>query len=96
MKLVIEIDEEEYEMVLLKMNTSVIAKSCSEAENIIANGIPLPKNHGRLIDADKLNKKKKYQFQTQSGAFSKSEWFIKADDLFNAPTIIEAEGGDKE
>ena len=37
----------------------------------------LPKGHGRLIDADKLNRKKKYCFQTESGAFPKSEWFIK-------------------
>ena len=41
----------------------------------------------RLIDADKLNRKKKYLFQTQGGCFPKSEWFIKADDLFAAPTI---------
>lgn len=41
----------------------------------------------RLIDADKLNKKKKYLFQTESGAFPKSEYFIKADDLFSAPTV---------
>lgn len=40
----------------------------------------------RYIDADKLNKKKKYSFQTQGGCFPKSEWFIKADDLFAAPT----------
>lgn len=41
----------------------------------------------RLVDADKLNKKKKYLFQTESGAFPKSEYFIKADDLFSAPTV---------
>lgn len=41
----------------------------------------------RLIDADKLNRKKKYVFQTQNGCFPKSEWFIKADDLFAAPTV---------
>ena len=40
----------------------------------------------RYIDADKLNKKKKYSFQTQGLPFPKSEWFIKADDLFSAPT----------
>lgn len=40
----------------------------------------------RYIDADKLNKKKKYLFQTQGMPFPKSEWFIKADDLFSAPT----------
>lgn len=42
---------------------------------------------GRLIDVDKLNKKKKYLFKTESGAFPKSEWFIKANDLFSAPTV---------
>lgn len=41
----------------------------------------------RLIDADKLNRKKKYLIQTQGGCFPKSEWFIKADDLFAAPTV---------
>lgn len=41
----------------------------------------------RLIDADKLNKKKKYLFQTKGLPFPKSEWFIKVDDLFSAPTI---------
>lgn len=40
----------------------------------------------RYINADKLNRKKKYQFQTQGIPFPKSEWFIKADDLFSAPT----------
>ena len=39
----------------------------------------------RYINADKLNKKKKYSFQTQGGCFPKSEWFIKADDFFAAP-----------
>ena len=41
----------------------------------------------RLIDANALNRKKKYSFQTVGGCFPKSEWFIKADDLFSAPTV---------
>lgn len=41
----------------------------------------------RLIDANKLNRKKKYLFETSGLPFPKSEWFIKADDLFSAPTI---------
>ncbi len=56
----------------------------------------LPKGHGRLIDANKLNRKKKYSFQTKGGAFPKSEYFIKADDLFDAPTIIEADRSEEE
>jgi len=41
----------------------------------------------RLIDADRLNKKKKYSFQTEFGCFPKNEWFLKVDDLFSAPTV---------
>lgn len=41
----------------------------------------------RLIDADKLNKKKKYSFETVHGCFPKNEWFFKAKDLFSAPTV---------
>lgn len=41
----------------------------------------------RLIDADKLKKKKKYLFKTQSGAFPKSEYFFKIDDILSAPTV---------
>ena len=40
-----------------------------------------------LIDRKKLNKKKKYSFQTVGGCFPKNEWFIKAEDLFSAPTV---------
>lgn len=50
----------------------------------------------RYIDADKLNKKKKYQFQTEGLPFPKSEWFIKADDFFAAPTedVVEVRRGE--
>lgn len=41
----------------------------------------------RLIDADKLNKKKKYSFQTVGGCFPKNEWFLKVNDLLSAPTV---------
>lgn len=41
----------------------------------------------RLIDADVLNRKKKYSFQTVGGCFPKNEWFIKLEDVFSAPTV---------
>ena len=46
----------------------------------------------RLIDADKLNKKKKYCFDVEGLPFPKSEWFIKAGDLFSAPTVDPTSG----
>ena len=51
----------------------------------------LPEGHGRLVDADALNRKKKHLIKTENGVFPKSEWFIKANDLFAAKTIVPAE-----
>lgn len=38
------------------------------------------------ISRDKLRKKKKYIFRTESGAFPKSEWFYKFDDVESIPS----------
>ena len=51
----------------------------------------LPEGHGRLIDADALNRERKHLIKTENGVFPKSEWFIKANDLFAAKTIVPAE-----
>lgn len=52
MKLIIDIDEQHFE--LLKM--AVMNGMGDNAQKIIAQGTPLPKGHGRLIDADELIK----------------------------------------
>ena len=87
MQIVIDISEEMYED-LKHLNVHGFTTAVEEA---VANGTPLPKGHGDLIDKNKLSKKKQYLFKTDNGAFPKSEWFIKADDLFSAPTIIPAD-----
>ncbi len=51
MKLVIDIDEEYYE--IIKHDVKV-RHNDFKPYNIIANGTPLPEHHGRLIDADAL------------------------------------------
>ena len=38
------------------------------------------------ISRDKLNKKKKYLFQTKGMPFPKSEWFFKFDDVMSLPS----------
>ena len=48
MKVVIEISERDYAL-YKKLHLN-------KAENLIANGTPLPEHHGRLIDADALEK----------------------------------------
>lgn len=52
MKIVIDIAKEEYECVMI---TGVIG-NFTAVSNAIFNGRPLPKGHGRLIDADALQK----------------------------------------
>ncbi len=75
--LVIKISEEEYMLIKQKMQLD-LGGVPSEAERIIANGTPLPKGHGRLIDADALIHWHRFE--------SKSDY-----DIANAPTIIEAD-----
>lgn len=86
MRVVIDIPDKDYERIMASNEVEYY-------ELKIAQGIPLPKGHGDLIDRDKLNKKKKYTFQTKGGAFPKSEWFFKMDDLYNADTVIKAYKG---
>ena len=78
-ELVIKIDEEDYE--IMKHNIAVDNPLCpiGEKEMVtkIANGTPLPKRHGRLIDEDFILRNAK-SVQT-------------IIDVNNAPTIIEAE-----
>lgn len=53
---------------------------------VIESGIPLPKGHGRLIDADKL------QSRTRLYAPRENEGLLmRYADLQDAPTIIDAD-----
>ena len=52
----------------------------------IGNGTPLPKGHGRLIDADKLSQY--YKVVIDNNGITK---IIDYDNLDDAPTIIEAD-----
>ncbi len=94
MQIVIDIDEWKYKSICEGVEAS---KRCGVAtmnpyiDEAIYKGTPLPEGHGDLIDKNKLSKKKQYLFKTDDGAFPKSEWFIKADDLFSAEAIIEAD-----
>lgn len=99
MQIVIEIDNSIYDICRSVRNlpldendimSSLIMKS-------IANGTPLPKGHGRLIDADSI-----YQI-VRPIEQGDAEWGMTAEtairlmhDVFNrAPTIIEADKGDR-
>ena len=75
MKLIIDIDEEEYE------ECKQYGYETNYFERAIANGIPLPKGHGRLIDADD---------------FFDEFCEIAIEPYINAPTIIEADKENEE
>ena len=91
MKIVIEIDEEEYE------KNKTARCDYHTLRMAIMNGTPLPKGHGRLIDADALEKKMcdREEELGDDRALWESSAVSVALDMF-APTIIPAEGSDAE
>ena len=88
MKLIIDIDEKIYGDLRNRGLTGMLtSKECECMNEAIYNGIPLPKSHGRLIDGSKLE-----QFtQLPDMTFE-----LLAIDIFEAPTIIEADKENKE
>ena len=90
MKLIIEIDDEIYNKIVNINEYSFVTLTMEQLKRLddaIRNGIPLPKGHGRLIDADALEFEK-CTLETESDV---SFYMIDKEDVENAPTIIEAE-----
>ena len=77
MQIVIDIPEEEYDII---KNSKM---PMTWVEHLVANGTPLPKRHGRLIDADDLIQ----ELSVVSSRPIKSQLYI----LREVPTIIEAD-----
>lgn len=80
MQLVIDISEDSYKATC---NGCMLPPDVENVVNAIKNGTPLPKGHGRLIDADALEKKMCEAIQESSAVSVTLDMF--------APTIIEAE-----
>lgn len=51
MRVVIKVPEEHYKLICANKEDAIVAHDICRR---IANGTPLPKGHGRLIDADTL------------------------------------------
>ena len=86
-ELVIKIPEEDFERCKKKFQMRIGIMG-----DAIANGAPLPKGHGRLIDADELEECKEIM-ETCSG---ESKFVVRTDDIRNAPTIVEADKAESE
>lgn len=82
MKLVIDIHKKDYQSIL---NSGQVPYGVVCA---IMNGTPLPKGHGRLIDADYLREDFK-----ASKKISFAERMDISCIVDHAPTIVEADGG---
>ena len=81
MQIVIKIDEEIYKKCKWKNNGVV---GLEWWERAIANGTPLPKGHGRLIDADKI--------QFENTEFDTYGDYCRAFDAIDqAETVLEAD-----
>ena len=85
MKLVINIHEKDYQSIL---NSGQVPYSVVYA---IMNGTPLPKGHGRLIDADVVDDN--IYDLTRSMDLNYGQIIKVVDD---APTIIESGGGEED
>lgn len=98
MQLMIEIDEEDFN--IMKHNVAVDNPLCplSQKEIVtkIANGTPLPKDHGRLGDLDEIRAK---VFNASMDNYFMPIKPLSCDDVTNiidaAPTIIDANKGEQ-
>lgn len=79
-QIVIDIPDFLYEQILKKhVGKATIAR-------VFKNGTPLPKGHGRLVDASNLMTVTDYDGENE-------KTYITYDEIENAPTIIEADEG---
>jgi len=88
MKLIVDIPDSVYENII---NGTIETDGYFKANlrECFESGTPLPKGHGRLIDADKLNI---YDVSPADGFVVMG---LTEEDIDLAPTIIEAEGSEK-
>lgn len=81
MKIIVDISEDDYKYI--KANGARIPYY--RLTDAIKNGIPLPKGHGRLIDADELTE-----------SILCKTFGLRSVDIENAPTIVEADKAESE
>ena len=99
MQIVIDISEERFRNIQRIAEVQRESNHFKTAEQIVADGTPLPKGHGRLIDADALNIRMEQRMDEigDDESIWESSNVVTALNMF-APTIIEAdaESEDKE
>lgn len=84
MKLIIDISEEVYK----DIQDGFYNENLRKMAIAIGNGTPLPKGHGRLIDADSLLEK---QYRIDDSATLSTRDVVNVEDVEDTSTIIEAD-----
>lgn len=91
MQMVIDIPEEVYDALNKNSwNSCFVDDELAILEQAFCNGTPLPKGHGRLIDADAIN------IHDVSPAYGMEVYGVTQDDIEYEPTIIEADKGEED
>ncbi len=85
MQIVINIDDEDYDNITLTGENTINLGVLLDLREAVRKGKPLPKNHGRLIDADAINLK------DISPVEDFSVYGATAEDIDLTSTIIEAD-----
>ena len=88
MKIVIDIDDEQVLFDIKNRGLEAQTETDKVIINALYNGTPLPKGHGRLIDADEL---KKTQHDIYIESIGYRHRCISVENIDEAPTIIQAE-----
>lgn len=88
MRIVIDIDDEDYKRI--QDIPDVFNSLTSRAYSAIRNGTPLPKGHGRLIDADAIEYTHAIARCLEDG-HNWNELCVTENELYDAPTILEAD-----
>lgn len=97
MQIVIDIPDERYKDIQRIAEVQLGLARFQTAEQIIAKGTPLPKGHGRLIDADELYKQDKEEWLCPNNApFISTDYAHVFAEIDHAPTIIEADKAGEE
>lgn len=98
MQIIIEIDEEEYQTYI--NHTEAILDSSiplvhQDLLRAVINGTPLPKGHGRLIEDTPKLERELWTYTRYTG-IDEAPYESAVKVIDEAPTIIEADGGDAE
>ena len=92
MQIVIEIPKSVYDYIMQIGCISML--DTQQVANAIFNGAPLPKRHGRLIDADELYIDIQTDEEMRLG--NENLLWVRERIFDYAPTIIEADRGEEE